>query len=76
MIKLSCGSITGTYSIKNPISLARKVMESNKVVLLSGEGAEKFADKFSKEEIERQPSTYFINNKSMLMGTVGKNNNK
>ncbi|PIP76765.1 MAG: beta-aspartyl-peptidase [Ignavibacteria bacterium CG22_combo_CG10-13_8_21_14_all_37_15] len=40
---LSCGSVTGVRKIKNPVSLARAVMEKSKHVFLSGEGAEKFA---------------------------------
>lgn len=40
---LSCGSVTGIKRIKNPISLARAVMEKSKHVFLAGEGAEKFA---------------------------------
>lgn len=40
---LSCGSVTGIKRIKNPISLARAVMEKSKHVFLAGLGAEKFA---------------------------------
>jgi len=40
---LSCGSVTGVRKIKNPVSLARAVMEKSKHVFLAGEGAEKFA---------------------------------
>ena len=65
---LKCGSITGVTSVKNPISLARKVMESNKVIFLSGEGAEKFANKF--DDIERKPFSYFTGNRFSL-GTIG-----
>lgn len=40
---LSCGSVTGIKRIKNPVSLARAVMEKSKHVFLAGSGAEKFA---------------------------------
>lgn len=39
---LSCGAVAGVKTIKNPISLARLVMENTPHVLLIGEGAEKF----------------------------------
>ncbi len=48
---LKCGGITGAKTIKNPISLARKVMEKTPHILLNSEGVELFADKFP--EIER-----------------------
>jgi L-asparaginase / beta-aspartyl-peptidase len=38
---LSCGAIASVKTIKNPISLARLVMEKTQHVLLVGEGAEK-----------------------------------
>ncbi len=40
---LEVGAIAGVRNVKNPISLARKVMEETDHVLLAGEGAEKFA---------------------------------
>jgi L-asparaginase / beta-aspartyl-peptidase len=40
---LSCGSITGVRTIRNPISTARLVMEKSEHVFLSGRGAEEFA---------------------------------
>lgn len=40
---LNAGAISGIKHIKNPISLARKVMEESEHVFLSGEGAEDFA---------------------------------
>ena len=54
---LRCGGVTGTHliyfeisfvsgakTVKNPISLARSVMENTEHVLLAYDGAEKFAD--------------------------------
>ena len=40
---LDCGAIAGVIRIKNPIQLAKMVLDSSKYVLLAGEGAEKFA---------------------------------
>lgn len=40
---LNAGAITGIQLIKNPITLARRVMDSSKHVMLSGKGALDFA---------------------------------
>ena len=40
---LAAGSIAGVTTIKNPITLARRVMDSSPHVMLIGEGAEAFA---------------------------------
>jgi beta-aspartyl-peptidase (threonine type) len=40
---LNAGAVTGVTHIKNPISLARKVMEKSPHVFLAGKGAEIFA---------------------------------
>ncbi len=39
------GAVAGLHRVKNPITLAREVMENSNHVLLSGSGAEKFAKK-------------------------------
>lgn len=39
----NCGSVAYLRRIKNPISVARKLMESTPHVFLAGEGAERFA---------------------------------
>ena len=36
---LECGAVCGIKTVKNPISLARRVMENTKHVYLYGEGA-------------------------------------
>ena len=41
---LNTGAVAGVSNIKNPILLARMVMDSTKHVLLSGKGAEIFAE--------------------------------
>ena len=40
---LSCGSVAAVSGIKNPIKLARRVMEDGRHVMLAGEGALMFA---------------------------------
>ena len=50
------GAVAGITATKNPISLARAVMEDSPHVMLSGEGA----DQFSKEQgLEQAPPEYF-----------------
>ena len=52
----AAGAVTGVTMTKNPISLARAVMEKSEHVFLSREGA----DAFSKEQgLEHVPRTYF-----------------
>jgi beta-aspartyl-peptidase (threonine type) len=53
---LRCGAVAGVRTVKNPISLARLVMEQTRHVLLAGEGAEKFADG---QQVERVPNSWF-----------------
>lgn len=51
------GAVAGTTRTKNPISLARKVMEKTRHVFLAGEGA----DAFSVEQgLEQVDPSYFI----------------
>lgn len=40
---LACGAVAGVTTVKNPIILARRVMNETRHVLLMGEGAERFA---------------------------------
>lgn len=49
---MQCGAVAGVRTIKNPISLARKVMTETRHVLLAGEGAEKFAGSVGVELVE------------------------
>ncbi|MCK9211552.1 MAG: isoaspartyl peptidase/L-asparaginase [Ignavibacteriaceae bacterium] len=56
---LSCGSVTGLKTIKNPISLARAVMEKSPHVFLAGLGAEKFAKEVGIKSVNPK---YFIEN--------------
>ncbi len=53
---LSCGSVAALKTVKNPITLARRVMEKSPHVFMVGEGAEVFATEM---KVERVPNTYF-----------------
>jgi beta-aspartyl-peptidase (threonine type) len=53
------GSVAGVENVKNPISLARAVMERTKHVMLIGKGAEVFAKSLPKEVVETRPDDYF-----------------
>lgn len=44
---LDCGAVAGVSGIRNPVSLARAVMEQSEHVLLAGKAAEVFAQKHS-----------------------------
>lgn len=54
---LSCGAVSGLKTVKNPISLARHVMEHSRHVFLVGDGAERFAEEMA---VERVPPEYFF----------------
>ncbi len=49
---LEAGAVAGIWGVKNPISVARKVMEKTDHVLLGGEGAIKFARLMGFEEYD------------------------
>ena len=50
------GAVTGVTTVKNPIRLARAVMEQSRHVLFAADGAEKFADTIG---VERVRNDYF-----------------
>lgn len=52
----AAGAIAGVKHIKNPITLARAVMEKSEHVMLSGDGAEKFAQE---QGFSLVPNEYF-----------------
>ena len=56
----SCGAVAGVRTVKNPIGLARKVMEKTRHVLLATDGAESFATAM---RVDRVPNTYFSTDK-------------
>ncbi len=51
------GAVAGITTVRNPIKLAREVMEHSPHVMLIGAGAERFAD--SRSDIERVPNDWF-----------------
>ena len=53
---LDGGGVAIVRTVKNPITLARRVMENTEHVLLSGDGAETFADE---EKVDRVPNESF-----------------
>jgi beta-aspartyl-peptidase (threonine type) len=57
---MRCGAAGGLTTVKNPISLARLVMEKSEHVYIAGEGAEEFATEVG---VERVPNEYFSTHK-------------
>jgi beta-aspartyl-peptidase (threonine type) len=55
---LGCGGVAAVRTVRHPISLARLVMEKTKHVLLTSDGAEKFADEMG-STIERVENSWF-----------------
>ncbi len=53
---LNAGAVAGLHRVKNPIKLARTVMEKSEHVMMIGEGAEKFATEM---KLELVPEKYF-----------------
>ena len=51
------GAVAGVTTIRNPIRLARAVMEHSQHVMLAGTGAEQFAD--TQTQIQRVPNAWF-----------------
>ena len=54
---LNAGAVAGLHHIKNPITLARAVMEKSPHVMMFGDGAELFA---KEQKIELVPASYFF----------------
>lgn len=54
---LACGSVAGVRTVKNPISLARLVMEKSPHVFMVGQGAEAFAAEMKVEKVD--PKYFF-----------------
>lgn len=77
---LNAGGVASLKHIKNPITLARFVMEHSPHVLMFGDGAEKFADEFGLKKVD---NSYFKTekrieefNKSKKQVLVDKNSNE
>lgn len=56
-IDLSAGAVAGVNNVKNPISLARLIMQRTPHVMLIGRGAENFAKEMN---LEIRDSSYFL----------------
>ena len=54
---LSAGAVAGLHRVRNPITLARAVMEKSPHVMMIGDGAEKFA---AEQKIELVDPKYFF----------------
>ena len=75
---LSTGAVAGVKIIKNPISLARLVMEKTPHVLFAGEGADNLGKEFGVEivennyfDIHRRYQQWKLRQKEDSKGTVG-----
>src|SRR5688500_700154 len=53
----ACGAVAAVRTVKNPISLARLVMTRTRHVLLTADGAEKFAEEMGAERVD--PKYFF-----------------
>lgn len=53
---LAAGAIAGVHHVRNPVTLARRVMERSPHVMLSGDGAEEFA---LEQGLKLEPASYF-----------------
>ncbi len=65
---LNAGASAGTKIVKNPISLARAIMEKSPHVMLSGEGAEQFAKEQNLEIVD--PSYFYTENRMKSLNRV------
>ncbi|HBE69068.1 MAG TPA: beta-aspartyl-peptidase [Planctomycetaceae bacterium] len=54
---LRCGAVAAVTSAKHPVTLARKVMENTRHVLLMGSGADKFGKQIG---VEQAPADWFV----------------
>ena len=54
---LAAGAVAGVYRIKNPVALARKVIDNSKYVFLAGKGAMQFA---ADQGVATEPDAYFF----------------
>ena len=65
---LNAGASAGTKNVKNPISLARAIMEKSPHVMLSGEGAEQFAKEHNLEIVD--PSYFYTENRMKSLNRI------
>lgn len=70
---INAGGVAGIKHIKNPITLARFVMEHSPHVLMFGDGAEKFADEFGLQKVK---NSYFKTEEKIKEFNKQKNKDK
>ncbi len=73
---LKCGAVAGVTTVKNPVRLARRVMERTRHVILSREGAEAFADSLGPDIARVDPSYFFTEKRWKYLGEVLKERNE
>lgn len=56
-VSLEAGSVAGVSSVKNPVLLAKAIMEKSEHVMLSGEGALQFA---KQQQLQLEQEDYFF----------------
>ncbi|ONK70313.1 uncharacterized protein A4U43_C05F32440 [Asparagus officinalis] len=67
-----CGAVSGVTTVKNPVSLARLVMEKSPHCYLGFEGAEEFA---REQGVEIVDNDYFITEENIGMLKLAKEAN-
>jgi beta-aspartyl-peptidase (threonine type) len=71
---LRCGAVAGLTRVRNPVLVARRVMERTAHVLLAGEGALRFArsEGFGEHDpVTRRAREAWLRKRTMTAGTVG-----
>lgn len=68
----NAGAVGGVKTIKNPINLARAVMDNSPHVMLSGKGAETFAEEQGIEKVD--PSYFFTQDRFDSLQKIKKKN--
>jgi beta-aspartyl-peptidase (threonine type) len=62
---LACGAVAGVTRVRNPITLARRVMTETKHVLLAGPGADEFA---KQQKVQLVAPDYFLGRRAIADG--------
>lgn len=56
---MNCGAVTGIKNYKNPVKVAKAVMEKSEHVMLMGEGVDEFTNEID-QDFEKEEQDYFI----------------
>ncbi|WP_044400909.1 isoaspartyl peptidase/L-asparaginase family protein [Lacinutrix sp. Hel_I_90] len=65
---LNAGASAGTKTVKNPINLARKIMENSPHVMMAGDGAETYAKEQGLELVS--PEYFYVENRMQSLKRV------